>query len=228
MNDLPSISISDLFECHVPYLKDLFSNHTYPWELLPLINKLAESLIKNLPEKFHKVSDEVIAGENVTIASTAILQGPAIIGANTEIRPGAYIRGNVITGESCIIGNSTELKNCILLDFVQVPHYNYIGDSILGNHSHMGASAICSNLKSDGSNVTVRRRNDNFSIETGLRKFGAIIGDHSEIGCGSVLNPGTIIGKSTSVYPLVPVRGIIPGNSIVKSSEVIVVRQKEK
>jgi NDP-sugar pyrophosphorylase family protein len=158
-------------------------------------------------------------GENVKIAPTAYIEGPAIIGANTEIRPGAYIRGTVIIGEKCVIGNSTELKNAVLCDGVQVPHYNYVGDSVLGDKAHLGAGAICSNFKGDGSNITVRG-DQNYA--TGLRKMGAILGDRADIGCGSVLNPGTVIGKGTRVYPLNSLRGVYPEKSIVKSKDDIV------
>ena len=153
---------------------------------------------------------------------SAVAVYPAVIGHGCEVRVGAYIRGNVITGENCVIGNSSELKNCILLSRVQVPHYNYVGDSVLGNRAHMGAGAICSNLKSDKSNVAVK---GDEIYETGLRKFGAILGDGADIGCGSVLNPGTVIGRESSVYPLTSVRGVIPCRCIVKSSSEIVVRR---
>ena len=148
-----------------------------------------------------------------------------MIGANTEIRPGAYLRGNVITGPDCVIGNSSELKNTVLMRRAQVPHYNYAGDSILGSRAHMGAGAICSNFKSDGSNVVVR---GDESYATGLRKFGAVLGDGAEIGCGCVLNPGTVIGKNTTVYPLTAVRGVVPAGVIVKSAaETVIKREKD-
>jgi len=145
-----------------------------------------------------------------------------MIGAGTEIRPGAFLRGNVITGENCVIGNSSELKNCVLLDTVQVPHYNYVGDSVLGNHAHMGAGSICSNLKSDGKAVVIHGDED---YETGLRKIGGILADGADIGCGCVLNPGTVIGKNTSVYPLTALRGVFPEESIVKSVDNVVKRR---
>ena len=164
----------------------------------------------------------VLVGENVKIYPTATIEAPAIIGSGTEVRPGAFIRGSVITGENCVIGNSSELKNCVLLDRVQVPHYNYVGDSVLGNRAHMGAGSICSNLKSDGKAVVIH---GDENIETGLRKIGGILADGADIGCGCVLNPGTVIGKNTSVYPLTALRGVIPGGCIVKSMETIVVRK---
>ena len=161
-----------------------------------------------------------MVGENVKISEKATIIPPAIIGDNTEIRPGAYLRGNVVIGKNCVIGNSSELKNCMLLDNVQVPHYNYVGDSILGNYAHLGAGVICSNLKSNKTKVTVTI--DNCKINTNLRKFSAIVGDCVEIGCNSVINPGTVIGKNTIVYPLTSLRGFIPSNMIVKSVNNIV------
>lgn len=206
----------------VPYLTPLFESVEYPWEILPLIKEYIKKV--KLPEGYVEYKAGVFIGENVKIASTATIEAPCIIGSNTEIRPGAYIRGNVITGEGCVIGNSTELKNCVLLNGVQVPHYNYVGDSILGNRAHMGAGSICSNLKSDGSNVTLKL-DDGTRIETGLRKVGAILADHADIGCGCVLNPGTVIGRGTTVYPLTSVRGVMPQNSIVKALDNIVERK---
>ena len=154
---------------------------------------------------------------NVKIAKTADITGPAIIRNNVEIRPGCYIRGSVLIGDECVLGNSSELKNAVLLRHCQVPHYNYVGDSILGNYAHMGAGSICSNLRSDGKAVIIHGEED---IATGIRKIGAILGDHADIGCGSVLNPGTIIGKNTQVYPLTMARGVYPADSIVKSTRV--------
>ncbi len=206
----------------VPYLTPLFESVEYPWEILPLIKEYIKKV--KLPEGYVEYKSGVFIGENVKIASTATIEALCVIGSNTEIRPGAYIRGNVITGEGCVIGNSTELKNCILLNGVQVPHYNYVGDSILGNRAHMGAGSICSNLKSDGSNVTLKL-DDGTRIETGLRKVGAILADHADIGCGCVLNPGTVIGRGTTVYPLTSVRGVMPQNSIVKALDNIVERK---
>ncbi len=213
------VKTADLFDCKTPYLKDIFKDSQYPWDLLPKIKNCASTIIKQGIPGYKLYAEGVLVGENVKIYPTAIIEPPTIIGRNTEVRPGAFIRGSVIIGEGCVIGNSTELKNAILLDNVQVPHYNYVGDSILGNRAHMGAGAICSNFKGDGSNITVHGDED---IETGLRKFGAILGDNADIGCGSVLNPGTVIGKGTRVYPLTSVRGVIPENMIVKSKETIV------
>ena len=186
-----------------------------------MIKEHISELIHDGIEGFTLYSDNVLIGQNVTIHPTAEINGPAIIGHGTEIRPGAYLRGNVITGSNCVIGNSSELKNCILLNKVQVPHYNYVGDSILGNHSHMGAGSICSNLKSDGKNVVIRGKE---SYDTGLRKVGAFLGDGADVGCGCVLNPGVVIGKGTSVYPLTALRGIYESGCIVKDKNTIVKR----
>lgn len=212
------VKTKELFECDVPYLKSLFDKCEYPWEMLPLIKEH----IKTVPYGFKEIQPGVFVGENVKIYPTAVIEAPAIIGSGTEIRPGAFLRGNVITGENCVIGNSSELKNCILLNKVQVPHYNYVGDSILGNKAHMGAGSICSNLKTDGKAVVIHGEKE---YETGLRKIGGILADGADIGCGCVLNPGTIIGKNTSVYPLNALRGVYPENCIVKAPNNIVKRR---
>lgn len=190
--------------------------------MLPEIKELAKKLVSESIEGFTEIKAGVLVGRSVKIHESAVIEPPAVIGHGCEVRVGAYIRGNVITGENCVIGNSSELKNCILLSHVQVPHYNYVGDSVLGNRAHMGAGAICSNLKSDKGNVVVK---SDEIYETGLRKFGAILGDGADIGCGSVLNPGTVIGRESSVYPLTSVRGVIPCGCIVKSSHETVVRK---
>lgn len=221
MNKL--VKTKELFNCEVPYLAELFAESEYPWEMLPKIKPLILSLIEKGIPGFTLLKEGVLVGKDVKIAATATIEAPAIIGDGTEIRPGAYIRGSVITGKNCVMGNSSEFKNCILLDRVQAPHYNYVGDSVLGNHAHMGAGSICSNLKSDGKNIVIHG-DENY--ETGLRKIGGILGDEADIGCGCVLNPGTVVGKNTSVYPLTALRGVFPENCIVKSPENIVVRQK--
>lgn len=189
--------------------------------MLPKIGGYVKKLLDEKPEGFFEALPGVLVGENVEISPTATIIAPAVIGKNTEIRPGAYIRGNVFVGEGCVIGNSTELKNCILLDKVQAPHYNYIGDSILGNRAHTGAGVICSNLKSDGKAVVIKGEEN---YETGLRKVGAILGDGADIGCSCVLNPGTVVGKNTSAYPLTPLRGVYPPDCIIKSQKEIVKR----
>ena len=209
-----NIKTKELFSTDNPLLKDVFEKSTYPWEILPQIKVIVKKALENGVEGFHLLEEGILVGDNVKIAKTATIEAPAIIGSNTELRPGAYLRGNVIIGGGCVIGNSSELKNCILLNHVQVPHYNYVGDSILGDYAHMGAGSILSNLKSGGSNIVIHGDKD---YETGLRKIGAFLGEHADIGCGSVLNPGTIIGKNTRVYPLSMLRGCYPENSIVKS-----------
>ncbi len=216
-----NIKTADLFECKNPYIKEFFEECEYPWEMLSKIGGYVKKLLDEKPEGFFEALPGVLVGENVEISPTATIIAPVVIGANTEIRPGAYIRGNVIIGESCVIGNSTELKNCILLDGVQAPHYNYIGDSILGNRAHTGAGVICSNLKADGKNVIIRGEKE---YETGLRKLGAILGDGADIGCNCVLNPGTVVGKNTSAYPLTPLRGVYPPDCIIKSQTEVIRR----
>lgn len=216
------VETKDLFECTIPFLKETFEKSKYPWEILPQIKLICVELLKNKPEGYTEIEPGVLVGANVKIAKTATIEAPAIIGANTELRPGAFIRGNVIIGEGCVIGNSSELKNSILLNHVQVPHYNYVGDSILGDYAHMGAGSILSNLKSGGSNIVIHGDKE---YETGMRKIGSFLAEHADIGCGSVLNPGTIIGKNTSVYPLTSCRGVYPANSIVKSTNLIIERK---
>ena len=218
---IKEVKTKALFVCQTPYLTSLFEESEYPWDMLPKIKELARKLINDGIEGYTLISDGVLVGENVKIYPTATIEGPTVIGSGTEVRPGAFIRGGVITGENCVIGNSSELKNCILLNKVQIPHYNYVGDSILGNKAHTGAGTICSNLKSDGKNVVVH---GNVEYETGLRKIGGILGDGADVGCGSVINPGTVIGKNTSVYPLTSLRGVYPADCIVKSQKEIVKR----
>ncbi len=217
-----SVKTAELFDCRVPYLKELFAQAEYPWEMLPKIKQVIATLIEQGIYGYTFIARGVLIGDNVKIHPTATIEAPAVIGSGTEIRPGAFLRGNVITGESCVIGNSSELKNCILLDGVQVPHYNYVGDSILGNHAHMGAGAICSNLKADGKPVVIH---GDVEYTTDLRKIGGILADDADVGCGCVLNPGTVIGKATTVYPLTSVRGVLPCGCIVKSLDNIVKRQ---
>lgn len=216
------VKTSELFECKTEYLKPLFEQSEYPWEMLPKIKDFINSLIQMGMPGYTEIAEGVLVGENVKIYPNTTIEAPAIIGSGTEIRPGAFIRGSVITGENCVIGNSSELKNCILLEKVQVPHYNYVGDSVLGNKAHMGAGSICSNLKSDGKAVVIHSDKD---YETGLRKIGGILADGADIGCGCVLNPGTVIGKNTSVYPLTALRGVFPEGCIVKSADNIVKRK---
>ena len=216
---LNNIKTKELFDCRNQSIKPLFDKTVYPWEIIPKISEYVTELVKNGIKGFSLYKEGVLIGENVKIYSNSVIEPPAVIGEGTEIRPGAFIRGNVITGKNCVIGNSSELKNCVLLDKVQVPHYNYVGDSILGNYVHMGAGSICSNLKSDGKNVVIHAKED---IDTGLRKVGGILGDYADVGCSCVLNPGTVIGKYTTVYPLTSVRGVIPPNCIIKNMNTIV------
>ncbi len=212
-----NIEIKDLYDLNETIAKDLFEGKTYPWEVLPEIADFVMKLGETLSDEFDHPEKNIWIHKSVKIAKTATLNGPLIIDADTEVRPGAFIRGNVLVGKNCVVGNSTELKNVVLFNTVQVPHYNYVGDSILGTHSHMGAGSITSNVKSDKTLVVVK--NDDEEIETGLKKFGAMIGDYVEVGCNSVLNPGTVVGRNTNIYPLSPVRGVVPENSIYKSAE---------
>ncbi len=216
---IKAVKTKELFSCRVEYLQALFEKTEYPWEMLPEIGSHIQMLIQKGVAGFTLLKPGVLVGREVTIAPTATIDAPAIIGHRTQIRPGAYIRGNVITGEDCVLGNSSEYKNCILLDGVQTPHYNYIGDSILGNKAHTGAGTVCSNLKADGKPVVIHGEDN---IQTGLRKIGGILGDGADVGCGCVLNPGTVIGKNTRVYPLTSLRGVYPQNAIVKSQTEIV------
>ena len=216
------VRTKDLYSSVPTHLAPLFDSCEYPWEMLPKIKEYIFKLIEEGMPGYTLIADNVLVGDNVKIYGTATIEAPAIIGSNSEVRPGAFIRGSVITGEECVIGNSSELKNCILLDRVQIPHYNYIGDSILGNKAHTGAGTICSNLKSDGKPVVIHGDEE---YETGLRKIGGILADGADVGCGSVINPGTVIGKNTSVYPLTALRGVYPSDSIVKSTNIIIKRK---
>ena len=207
--------IKNLYNLDETIAKDIFEGCLYPWEVLPKIKdfiiNLGESLNK---EEYDKVGENIWIAKSAKVAESAYINGPAIIGKNAEVRHCAFIRGNAIVGENAVVGNSTELKNVILFNNVQVPHYNYVGDSILGYKSHMGAGSITSNVKSDKKLVIVKSEDE--KIETGLKKFGAMLGDNVEVGCGSVLNPGTVIGKNTNIYPLSSVRGVVKENSIYK------------
>ena len=216
------MKIESLFNLEETIAKELLQSEEYPWEVLPKIKdyilKIGPNLDKNI---FNQVDDEVWIAKSAKVAPTASITGPTIIDENAEIRHCAFIRGKAIIGKNTVVGNSTELKNCILFNNVQVPHYNYIGDSILGHKAHMGAGSINSNIKSDKKNIQIKI-NATEQIETNLRKVGAFIGDEVEVGCNSVLNPGTIIGRKSIIYPLSCVRGIIPENSIYKNKNEIV------
>ena len=214
--------IKSMYNLDETIAKDLFDGKEYPWEVLPEISDFIKKLGPTLDsEKFEKRGEDVWVAKSAKIFDSAYLNGPLIIDEDAEVRQCAFIRGSAIVGKNCVVGNSTELKNVILFNKVEAPHYNYVGDSILGFHAHMGAGSITSNIKSDRKNIIVKGLNDEGReehIETGMRKIGAILGDYCEIGCGSVLNPGSIIGRNTIVYPLSSVRGIVPGESVYKAS----------
>lgn len=213
--------ITNLYDLTQTNAKKIFEGCTYPWEVLPKIKDFIIELGNSLDlNEYNKIGENIWISKTAKIAPTAFVSGPTIIGNNTEIRHCAFIRGNAIVGDNCVVGNSTELKNVILFNNVQVPHYNYVGDSILGYKSHMGAGSITSNVKSDKKLVVVKNKDE--KIETGLKKFGAMLGDCVEVGCGSVLNPGTVIGKNTNIYPLSSVRGVIKEKSIYKKQGEIV------
>lgn len=208
-------TIENLYDLKETIAAPLFEGAVYPWELLPEISRFIISLGEKLPkELFTETAEHVWVAKSAKVAPTACLNGPVIIDEEAEIRHCAYIRGNAIVGKGAVVGNSTELKNVILFNKVQVPHYNYVGDSILGYKAHMGAGSITSNVKSDKTLVVVK--NGQETLETGLKKFGAMLGDHVEVGCNSVLNPGTVIGRHSNVYPTSMVRGCIPEGSIYK------------
>ena len=214
-------TIEKLLDLKETMAAELFEGKTYPWEVLPEIKDFILKLGKTLdPDEYEYREGDIWIAKSAKIAPTACINGPAIIGKDTEVRHCAFIRGNAIVGEDCVVGNSTELKNVVLFNCVQVPHYNYVGDAVLGYKSHMGAGSICSNVKSDKQLVVVKDGEE--KIETGLKKFGAMLGDHVEVGCGSVLNPGTVIGRNSNIYPLSPVRGCVPADSIYKSRTEIV------
>lgn len=210
---------NELFDLEHTLAGNYLSAFSYGWESLPGISEMILELSETLSEEYEELWDKVLVHKTARLSDTAYVKGPCIIGKGTEIRHGAFIRGSVLIGEDCVIGNSTEIKNSVLFDKVQVPHFNYVGDSILGYKVHFGAGAITSNVKSDKSLITVKGVSE---IKTKLRKFGALVGDKSEIGCNTVLNPGTVIGKGCTVYPLSSVRGVIPDSYIYKSSDNII------
>ena len=219
-----NLMVKSLFSLEHSLAGELLKTKTYPWEALKEIKDFILYIGATLsPDIYEKKGDDIWIAKSAKVAPSASITGPCIIGENTEVRHCAFIRGNALVGNGCVVGNSTEIKNSILFDSVQVPHYNYIGDSILGYKAHTGAGAITSNVKSDKTPVKIKCGED--VIETGLKKFGAMLGDNVEIGCGSVLNPGTVIGKNTSVYPLTALRGVYPSDCIVKATNVVVKRQ---
>ena len=204
---------------HNEYLLPLFNSSTYPFDILPRIKSFILEVIQSGLEGYTLLQEDVLIGQNVQISETSTIIGPCIIGHNSEIRPGAYIRGSVIIGDNCVIGNSSELKNAVLLNKVQVPHYNYVGDSILGNHAHLGAGVILSNLKGDNKSVVIHTLE---GLDTNLRKVGSFLGDNVDVGCNSVLNPGTVILENSRVYPLNFLRGTFNKNKIIKTKDNIV------
>ncbi len=216
--------ISNMYDLNKTIAAELFEGATYPWDVLPQIGNFILELGENLdPEKFIKRGENIWVAKSAKVATTASLNGPLIVDEGAEIRHCAFVRGNAIVGKNSVVGNSTELKNVVLFDNVQVPHYNYVGDSILGYKSHMGAGSITSNVKSDKTLVVVKSATG--QVETGLKKFGAMLGDHVEVGCNSVLNPGTVIGPHSNIYPLSSVRGVVNANSIYKNRNEVVEKQ---
>lgn len=214
------VTTQSLYDLKYTQAREYLARYTYPWEALDGLKDFILALGKTLGGEYIELRENVWVHKTAKIAPTAYLGGPCVIGAGTEVRHCAFIRGSALVGEGCVVGNSVELKNAILFDGVQTPHYNYVGDSILGHKSHMGAGSVTSNVKSDKTLVKVDIGGE--KIETGLKKFGAMLGDFVEVGCNSVLNPGTVIGKNTNIYPLSCVRGYVPANSIFKTGGVIV------
>lgn len=221
MKIIKELTLQENYNLNETIAKDLFADVTYPWEVLPRIGTFIKELGETLdPEEYEKCGEDVWIAKSATVFDSAYIHGPAIIGKNAEVRHCAFIRGNAIIGEGAVVGNSTELKNVVLFNKVQVPHYNYVGDSVLGYKAHMGAGSITSNVKSDKKLVKVHTPEGD--LETGLKKFGAMIGDEVEVGCGSVLNPGTVIGKCSNIYPLSSVRKFVSANSIYKNQGEVV------
>lgn len=221
MHKMEQLTIKELLDLNQTIAAELFEGKTYPWEVLPEIGKFIVKLGNTLSEEeYEKVGENVWIAKSAKVAPSAFINGPAIIGKNTEVRHCAFVRGNALVGEGCVVGNSVELKNVVIFNSVQVPHYNYVGDSVLGYKSHMGAGSITSNVKSDKTLVVVKGKDQR--IETGLKKFGAMLGNYVEVGCNSVLNPGTVIGCNSNIYPVSCVRGVVPSDSIYKSQDNIV------
>lgn len=218
-------TIRELFDLEHSIAASYLGQFTYPWEALGGIKALIVEIGNKLnKEEYSEVSPQVWVHKTAVVAPTAFIGAPAIIGPDTEVRHCAFIRGAALVGANCVVGNSVEIKNAILFDNVQVPHYNYVGDSILGFHAHMGAGSVTSNIKADKKNVVIHSKDED--IATGLRKCGAMLGDWADIGCNSVLNPGTVIGRNTQVYPCSCVRGFVPQNSIYKTGAVIVEKEE--
>lgn len=221
---MKEMTIKELYTLEETIAKDIFEGATYPWEVLPKIGSFIKELGETLSsEEYDKVGEDVWIAKSANVFESAYIHGPAIIGKNAEVRHCAFIRGNAIVGEGAVVGNSTELKNVILFNKVQVPHCNYVGDSILGYKAHMGAGSITSNVKSDKKLVVIKTPEG--PVETGLKKFGAMLGDEVEVGCGTVLNPGSVVGSHTNIYPLSSVRGFVPAGSIYKKQGEVVEKQ---
>lgn len=218
------VTIQELYDLEHTQAKSYLEQFTYPWEALNGIKDFIVQLGSTLGDDYQEVSPQVWVHRTATVAPTAYLGAPCIIGAGTEVRHCAFIRGSALVGENCVVGNSVELKNVILFDNVQTPHYNYVGDSILGYKSHMGAGSVTSNVKSDKTLVVVKDGKE--QIPTGLKKFGAMLGDYVEVGCNSVLNPGTVVGRHTNIYPTSCVRGVVPANHIWKTGGVVVAKHQ--
>ena len=221
---MKALTIQELYTLDETIAAEIFEGAVYPWEVLSKIHDFILKLGETLPEEeYDRVGEDVWIAKSAHVFESAYIHGPAIIEKDAEVRHGAFIRGNAIVGEGAVVGNSTELKNVILFNKVQVPHYNYVGDSILGYKAHMGAGSITSNVKSDKKLVVVKTAEGN--LETGLKKFGAMLGDEVEVGCGTVLNPGSVVGKRTNIYPLSSVRGFVPQESIYKRQGEVVEKQ---
>ncbi len=219
-----NITISELYDLNETIAAQLFEGARYPWEVLPAIHDFILRLGKSLPaDVYEERGENIWVAKSAKIAPTACLNGPLIVDEEAEIRHCAFVRGNAIVGKGAVVGNSTELKNVVLFNKVQVPHYNYVGDSVLGYKAHMGAGSVTSNVKSDKTLVVVK--GEGFAIETGLKKMGAMLGDNVEVGCNSVLNPGTVIGRNTNIYPASMVRGVVPAGHIYKKSTEIAAKQ---
>ena len=222
---MKELTVKELYTLEETIAKEIFDGVTYPWEVLPKIGEFILRLGAALPEEeYDKVGEDVWIAKSAEVFESAYIHGPAIIGKNAQVRQCAFIRGNAIVGEGAVVGNSTELKNVILFNKVQVPHYNYVGDSSLGFKAHMGAGSITSNVKSDKKLVVVKTPKGN--IETGIKKFGAMLGDEVEVGCGTVLNPGSVVGSNTNIYPLSCVRGYVPAGSIYKRQGEVVEKEE--
>lgn len=220
------LTVNELYDLNETIAKDIFDDVTYPWEVLPKIGDFIVELGKTLSkEEYDQLEENVWIAKSANVFPSAYIHGPAIIGKDAEVRHCAFIRGNAIVGEGAVVGNSTELKNVILFNKVQVPHYNYVGDSVLGYKAHMGAGSITSNVKSDKKLVVVKTPEG--GIETGRKKFGAMLGDEVEVGCGTVLNPGSVVGRHTNIYPLSSVRGYVPAGSIYKRQGEVVEKRGE-